>query len=116
MIGLIVIGRHERLREAYKQVGSARGIVPSRLSEIDYVHPSDFAKVLSALPETLIRWTNNPAVLDAVPLDRVCVLTRKGPQPFLEHPLWAVQRGMQRQVGLRASDFWLVFGSAWEDE
>lgn len=59
MIGLIVIGRHERLREAYKQVGSARGIVPSRLSEIDYVHPSDFAKVLSALPETLIRWTNN---------------------------------------------------------
>ncbi len=107
MIGLVVIGPHSRLREAYKVGGSPKGIIIRRLSELDLVHPRDFGSVLEVLPETLTCWTNNPAVLDAVPVERICVLTLDGPRPFKEHShyeAWCLAAGWKH------SAFWLHFG------
>lgn len=107
MIGLVVIGPHNRLREAYKTGGSPKGIIIRRLAELDLVHPRDFGAVLEVLPETLTCWTNNPAVLDAVPVERICVLTEKGPRPFKEHrsyETYCVAANWKR------SAFWLLFG------
>lgn len=84
MIGKLYVGPHERLRMVMRD--SPGALAPPRLSEIDYAHPRDFAAILEALPEGSARWTNNVHAVDAVPADRVIVLTEAGPRVLNTHP------------------------------
>lgn len=84
MIGKLYVGPHERLQG----VVASNSLKPSRLSEIDFVHPRDIPAVMKALPESLERWTNNWIAVCAVPPERIYVLTVHGPRRLTDHPFW----------------------------
>lgn len=105
MIGKLYVGPHERLRAAVG-VLSPLQLIPARLSEIDYVHPRDIAAVMAALPPTMERWTNHPWAVDAVPADRVIVLTEAGPLRLCDYPEYAT-----RWCSMKNGELWTA---VWE--
>lgn len=115
-LGRLYVGPYHRLDTLSDDTDDAIHFIrPCRLSEIDFVHPRDFAAVLSRFHGHTGRWTNNPFVLDCVPPSIIFVLTAKGPRRLVDHPQWGVGRQDEwtSEGGLTAGAFWTRVGERW---